>query len=408
MTLGASQEWSRRHGLADLAGAARHRHRATSRTPSPRAPACSPAAGTGPTSGRTSSSPPSSRASRPTWSASARRPSARSSRSTASTARTRRSSAPTTGTTASTPRSAPATPRAAGRWPAASACGTVNVNEAYGATFGSLGAPMGGMRESGLGRRQGAEGIHRYTEAQSVATQRLVPIAPMFGHVGGDQRQGDDRPRCGCSTSWAAHDRLPCPSTTTSWSSDRGSAGRSSALRLTEKGYTVGVLEAGARFEDDELPETPWRPEASSSSCPQLGLLRHPAHRHGQGLLDPRRAPASAAARSSTPTRSTSRWTRSTRTRSGRTSPTGSPSSRPTTTRPSGCWASSSTPRTTPADVVMKKVADEMGVGDTFHPTPVGVFFGGPGQAEGETVADPFFGGAGPDRGAPASTAARA
>ncbi len=60
-------------------------------------------------------------------------------------------------------------------------CGTVNVNEAYGATFGSLGAPMGGMRESGLGRRQGAEGILRYTEAQSVATQRLVPIAPMFG-----------------------------------------------------------------------------------------------------------------------------------------------------------------------------------------------------------------------------------
>ena len=40
---------------------------------------------------------------------------------------------------------------------------------------------MGGMRESGMGRRQGAEGIHRYTEAQSVATQRLVPIAPMFG-----------------------------------------------------------------------------------------------------------------------------------------------------------------------------------------------------------------------------------
>jgi succinate-semialdehyde dehydrogenase/glutarate-semialdehyde dehydrogenase len=60
-------------------------------------------------------------------------------------------------------------------------CGTVNVNEAYGATFGSLGAPMGGMRESGMGRRQGAEGILRYTEPQSVATQRLVPIAPMFG-----------------------------------------------------------------------------------------------------------------------------------------------------------------------------------------------------------------------------------
>ena len=40
---------------------------------------------------------------------------------------------------------------------------------------------MGGMRDSGLGRRQGAEGIHRYTETQSVATQRLLRISPMFG-----------------------------------------------------------------------------------------------------------------------------------------------------------------------------------------------------------------------------------
>ncbi len=60
-------------------------------------------------------------------------------------------------------------------------CGTVNVNEAFGASFASIGAPMGGMRESGLGRRQGAEGIHRYTESQTVATQRLMRFAPMFG-----------------------------------------------------------------------------------------------------------------------------------------------------------------------------------------------------------------------------------
>ena len=43
-------------------------------------------------------------------------------------------------------------------------CGTVNINEGFAATFASLDAPMGGMRESGLGRRQGAEGILRYTE----------------------------------------------------------------------------------------------------------------------------------------------------------------------------------------------------------------------------------------------------
>jgi succinate-semialdehyde dehydrogenase/glutarate-semialdehyde dehydrogenase len=60
-------------------------------------------------------------------------------------------------------------------------CGTVNINEPFGSTFASIDAPMGGMRSSGMGRRQGAEGIHRYTESQAVATQRLVRFAPMLG-----------------------------------------------------------------------------------------------------------------------------------------------------------------------------------------------------------------------------------
>ncbi len=60
-------------------------------------------------------------------------------------------------------------------------CGSVNVNEAFSATFGSIAAPMGGMRESGLGRRQGSEGIHRYTDPQTVATQRVLPFRPVLG-----------------------------------------------------------------------------------------------------------------------------------------------------------------------------------------------------------------------------------
>ncbi|MER7579395.1 succinic semialdehyde dehydrogenase [Kitasatospora sp. NPDC097691] len=59
--------------------------------------------------------------------------------------------------------------------------GTVNVNEAYAAAYGSVASPMGGMGDSGLGRRHGAEGILRFTEAQTIATQRLLPIAPSFG-----------------------------------------------------------------------------------------------------------------------------------------------------------------------------------------------------------------------------------
>ncbi|MEX0428118.1 succinic semialdehyde dehydrogenase [Nocardioides sp. DS6] len=60
-------------------------------------------------------------------------------------------------------------------------CGTVNVNEAFAASFASIDAPMGGMRQSGMGRRQGSEGILRYTETQSVATQRVLRFSPMLG-----------------------------------------------------------------------------------------------------------------------------------------------------------------------------------------------------------------------------------
>jgi succinate-semialdehyde dehydrogenase/glutarate-semialdehyde dehydrogenase len=59
--------------------------------------------------------------------------------------------------------------------------GTVNVNEGYAAAWASIEAPMGGMKGSGLGRRHGAHGIQKYTEEQTVAVQRLLPIAPPRG-----------------------------------------------------------------------------------------------------------------------------------------------------------------------------------------------------------------------------------
>ncbi|MFI6119841.1 succinic semialdehyde dehydrogenase [Streptomyces sp. NPDC051064] len=59
--------------------------------------------------------------------------------------------------------------------------GTVNINEGYAPAYGSVQSPMGGMKDSGLGRRHGSEGILKYTEAQTVAQQRLIPLAPAFG-----------------------------------------------------------------------------------------------------------------------------------------------------------------------------------------------------------------------------------
>ncbi|MDO5502596.1 MAG: succinic semialdehyde dehydrogenase [Actinomycetia bacterium] len=52
--------------------------------------------------------------------------------------------------------------------------GTVNINEAYAAAWASMGAPMGGMKASGIGRRHGAEGILKYTESQNVTAQHLL------------------------------------------------------------------------------------------------------------------------------------------------------------------------------------------------------------------------------------------
>ncbi|MFF1485699.1 succinic semialdehyde dehydrogenase [Streptomyces sp. NPDC058319] len=59
--------------------------------------------------------------------------------------------------------------------------GTVNINEGYAPAYGSAQSPMGGMKDSGLGRRHGSEGILKYTEAQTVAHQRLLPMAPSLG-----------------------------------------------------------------------------------------------------------------------------------------------------------------------------------------------------------------------------------
>lgn len=65
--------------------------------------------------------------------------------------------------------------------------GAVNVNEAYGATWGSHDLPTGGTGASGLGRRHGRDGILRYTEPQAIAAQRVHGITPLPWHDSYDQ-----------------------------------------------------------------------------------------------------------------------------------------------------------------------------------------------------------------------------
>ena len=61
--------------------------------------------------------------------------------------------------------------------------GTVSVNESYGASWGSVAAPMGGRKASGLGRRHGAQGLLRFTEAQTIAVQR-IGLRPLYAQGG--------------------------------------------------------------------------------------------------------------------------------------------------------------------------------------------------------------------------------
>jgi succinate-semialdehyde dehydrogenase / glutarate-semialdehyde dehydrogenase len=57
--------------------------------------------------------------------------------------------------------------------------GTVNVNEGYASAYSSYDAPMGGMKNSGVGRRHGSEGLLKYTEVQTVASQRWFGFEPV-------------------------------------------------------------------------------------------------------------------------------------------------------------------------------------------------------------------------------------
>ena len=59
--------------------------------------------------------------------------------------------------------------------------GSVNINEGFAAAYGSVAAPMGGMGQSGLGRRHGIEGLLRFTQPQTIARQRWISIGPKFG-----------------------------------------------------------------------------------------------------------------------------------------------------------------------------------------------------------------------------------
>src|SRR6476469_6135446 len=171
-----------------------------------------------------------------------------------------------------------------------------------------------------------------------------------------------------------------------------GLGGSVAALRLTEKGYRVAVVEAGRRFADDEFANTSWNlrrylwaPVLGCFGIQRIHLLKDVMILAGAGVGGGSLVYANTLYRPLEPGYADRQWAHSTGWEAELA---------PHYDKAARMFGVVENPTITPADGVMQKVAADMGVADSFHPTPVGVYFGTPGQ----TVPDPFFGGAGPAR----------
>jgi len=171
-----------------------------------------------------------------------------------------------------------------------------------------------------------------------------------------------------------------------------GFGGSVTALRLTEKGYRVAVLEAGKRFDETSYPKTSWQvrsffwaPKLGCFGLQRISLLKDVMILWGAGVGGGSLLYANTLYEPLPPFYQDPQWRHITDWRDELA---------PAYDQAKRMLGAVDNPTVTPSDEVMKAVAEEMGVGDTYHPTPVGVFFGEPGVE----VADPFFGGAGPAR----------
>jgi cholesterol oxidase len=177
-----------------------------------------------------------------------------------------------------------------------------------------------------------------------------------------------------------------------------GFGGSVTALRLTEKGYRVGVLEAGRRFEDADYPRTSWdvrrflwAPKFGCQGIQRIHMLRDVIILAGAGVGGGSLVYANTLYQPTSDAFYQDRqWAHITDWRA-ELAPFYDQAERMLGVVPN--------PTMTPADEVMKQVAEEMGAGHTFGMARVGVFFGRDGRKEpGTEAADPFFGGVGPPR----------
>src|SRR5271157_3405891 len=171
-----------------------------------------------------------------------------------------------------------------------------------------------------------------------------------------------------------------------------GFGGSVSALRLAEKGYSVGVLECGRRFADDEFPRATadfkrywWNPRLGMKGIFRLTTFKDVSVVSGCGvgggslgyactLYVPPKAffeDRQWADMEDWEAALSQHYVEAQR-----------------------MLGVTENPHEDPADQMLRELGEELGVGDTYKRTPVGIYFG----ESGKTVSDPFFGGEGPDR----------
>ena len=163
-----------------------------------------------------------------------------------------------------------------------------------------------------------------------------------------------------------------------------GFGGSVAALRLAEKGYSVCVLEAGRRFGPDDFPRTSWdlrrylyAPRLGLHGIQRLTLLHDVLVLSGAGV-----GGGSLVYANTLYEPLEDAWT----------DPGWKAELAPYYALARKMLGAARVPFETPADLVMRRVAERMGVADSYHQPEVAVYFGEPG----EEADDPYFDGARP------------
>ncbi len=172
-----------------------------------------------------------------------------------------------------------------------------------------------------------------------------------------------------------------------------GFGGSVSALRLSEKGYKVAVIEAGRRFEDKDFPKTSWRlnkflyfPRLGLNGIQRIHFLKDVLILCGAGVGGGSLVYANTLYVPPNSYFEDKQWSGITDWKT---------ELEPFYDLAKRMLGVVDNPYFSPSDEVIKRVAEAQGRGHTFRLTPVGVHFG---AGEGEATEDPFFGGVGPQR----------